>query len=51
MSEGEWTAELEQAASNTLATQADQVTRLVAAWLLGFSSEHTRRSYAGDVAN
>jgi site-specific recombinase XerD len=29
----------------------DPVHRLIAAWLLGFASEHTRRSYASDLTN
>lgn len=32
------------------AAPEDPVRRLVAAWLLGFASSHTRRNYAGDIA-
>jgi integrase/recombinase XerD len=28
----------------------DRIRALVAAWLLGFASAHTRRNYAGDIA-
>jgi integrase/recombinase XerD len=34
----------------TPALASDRVSQLVASWLLGFGSVHTRRSYAGDVA-
>jgi integrase/recombinase XerD len=46
-------SELERSAagrsSATPATVDEPLRRLVAAWLLGYSSKNTRRSYAGDV--
>src|SRR5829696_1294154 len=38
-----------QAVNLSAAAVDDDVRRLVAAWLLGFASENTRRSYAGDL--
>jgi integrase/recombinase XerD len=47
----EETAVVPAALVNTLPVAAgDAIRRSVAAWLLGFASEHTRRAYAADVA-
>lgn len=51
MTAGESPTEIVRAAPGEApAVASDQVSQLVAAWLLGFGSVHTRRSYAGDVA-
>lgn len=51
MTAGESPSEIVKAAPvGAPAVAGDRVSQLVAAWLLGFGSVHTRRSYAGDVA-